>query len=134
MNNEKKSKCRLISFDVGIKNMAYCIFDILSSSPSSLSSLPPSIIINETDNINILDWSVLNLMNTEAPVKKECLCNYVLENKKKKSTIQLLCNKKAKYNKNQHFLCEKHAVQSNYILPLKEYSIPLLKKKKKRMN
>ena len=36
---------KLISFDVGIKNMAYCIFQITSGSPPS-----------------ILDWNVLNLL------------------------------------------------------------------------
>ena len=34
---------RLISFDVGIKNMAYCIFDISNNTPT------------------ILDWGILNL-------------------------------------------------------------------------
>ena len=46
------SNQRIISFDVGIKNMAYCIFDFHPSQP---------------DSLNIMDWNVLNLMEKEEP-------------------------------------------------------------------
>lgn len=52
---------KLISIDVGIKNLAYCVFDASNA---------------------ILDWNVVNLMNAEAPVgvcscsnKKGVACN-----------------------------------------------------------
>jgi hypothetical protein len=52
---------KLISIDVGIKNLAYCVFDASNA---------------------ILDWNVVNLMNAEAPVgicscfgKKGIACN-----------------------------------------------------------
>ena len=47
---------KTISFDVGIKNMAYCIFDCSSG-------------------IDILDWKVLNL-NEENTVVKETFVIY----------------------------------------------------------
>jgi len=44
---------KVISFDVGIKNMAYCIF--------------------ETDGLKIADWNILNLLDEPAPVLCECI-------------------------------------------------------------
>jgi hypothetical protein len=55
----------LISFDIGIKNMAYCIFQLNPGSPPS-----------------IVDWNVLNLMEEEAP-KSCCECYLKAKNKKK---------------------------------------------------
>ena len=37
---------KLISFDIGIKNLAYCIFDI------------------DNTSIKIVDWNVLNLIKS----------------------------------------------------------------------
>jgi hypothetical protein len=108
---------RIVSFDVGIKNMAYCIFDVSG------------------DSFNIHDWNVLNLMNPEPETK---LCNIPLEQKKKSkkhgikhenATIQI-CNKKAKYEKGEHCYCEKHAKMSDFLIPTKECSPTQLKKLK----
>ena len=41
---------KVISFDVGIKNMAYCLYDISG------------------DHVSITDWKVLSLMEEDAPV------------------------------------------------------------------
>lgn len=81
---------KFISFDVGIKNMAYCVFDC-SGSPD----LP-----------KIVDWNVLNLMETEP----EYYCNAL---KKNGNT----CNKKGKYVKGDCIFCEKHAKLSEYLMP-----------------
>jgi len=132
------SNQRIISFDVGIKNMAYCIFDFHSSQP---------------DSLNIMDWNVLNLMEKEEP-HFFCNCTNTKINtktkksKKEKKIVQLenvfidssnndiiqpvpLCGKVAKYKKNTLFFCEKHAKsQSTYIIPKKQNSVSQLKKKK----
>ena len=107
---------RVASFDVGIKNMAYCIFDVSG------------------DSFTIHDWNVLNLMNPEAETK---LCNIPLEQKKKSKknsnheNISIkLCNKKAKYEKGEHCYCEKHAKMSTFLIPTKECSPTQLKKLK----
>ena len=47
---------KLISFDVGIRNMAYCIFNISDTS----------------NNVSVLDWNIINLMDVEPDIKK---CN-----------------------------------------------------------
>ena len=96
---------KLASFDVGIKNMAYCIFDCSSNTPV------------------IIDWNVVNLMNHE-PVSK-ILCNQHTKTNK-------VCNKKAKYEFSKMFFCEKHAKSSSHIVPDSSTSLSSLKKMKKQ--
>jgi len=99
---------KLISFDIGIKNMAYCIIDC------SLS-------------INVLEWNVLNLLEIEQP---KPICNCFLKQKTKKSPL-IKCNKIAKYKKNDGFYCEKHAKEcSQFIIPKKQFSTATIKKMK----
>ena len=86
---------KLISFDVGIENMAYCIFEITST------------------EIQIIDWTVLNLMN-----KNTTNTNYICSH----------CTKNAKYKKNDNYYCTVHAKKSKYILPSKEKSISYIRK------
>jgi len=100
---------KLISFYVGIKNMAYCILDISGT------------------QISIYDWNVLNLL--EEPVILET-CNQVITGKTKK-VLPKNCGKKAKYKKNEKCYCEKHAKSSSqFIIPTKKNSITFFKKMK----
>lgn len=85
----------LISFDIGIKNMAYCIFCIDSS-----------------NNLSISDWNVLNLMDIEQPDPK-CSCKNIPKSKKAAATN---CTSNAKYHKNGQYYCEKHAKSSSFLL------------------
>jgi hypothetical protein len=99
---------RIISFDVGIKNMAFCLFDISGS------------------RILIQDWSVLNLLNSDTMEKSICGCALAVKNKK---TPAKICGRVAKFSKSSVFYCEKHAKQdSRFIIPTKETSIPSIKK------
>ena len=130
---------RIMSFDVGIKNLAYCIFEVYDSEKP----------------FQITDWNVLNLMEKEEP-SVLCSCRSKKEKEKEKekektkkpkkvvvlenffldsssNTIQQikLCTKVAKYKKNGIFYCEKHAkTQSEYMIPKKQITISQLKKKK----
>ena len=100
---------KLISFDIGIKNMAYCIFS------------------TDASNIEILDWNVLNLMDSEQPKK---ICNCVIPPKSKKHQPKP-CTKVAKFQKNSNYYCEKHAKSNTqYLIPTKQTSITNLKKLK----
>ena len=103
---------RIISFDVGIKNMAYCIFDVVSS-PLTIS---------------IVDWNVLNVAQLSTEEKEECpTCQYVMTSGKQAKD----CGKKSKYHKQNHYVWEKHAkVSHKYRMPLAEHSEKHLKKMK----
>ena len=99
---------RLISYDIGIKNLAYCV-------------------IEYTDNqLSILDWNVLNLLEKEDPVEQ---CSQMVPGKTKKLPA-CKCTKTAKFTKDQQFYCDKHAKKSNFIVPTKKHSRPYLKKLK----
>jgi len=110
---------KIASFDIGIKNMAYCIFEC-----STLEK-----------TWSVLDWNVLNLMNTSdessASTPKR-ICGHVSHTSRK------CCGKKAKYYKENSSnpdepvaFCEKHAkTQSIYLIPAKEYTLAHLRKQK----
>jgi hypothetical protein len=72
---------RLISFDVGIKNMAYCIFNITEQ---------------PTERIEIIDWNILNLMNEECV---NVLCSSCTKPAKYKKENENFCLKHAKTSK-----------------------------------
>lgn len=105
---------RVISFDIGIKNLAYCIIDISNNIPS------------------ILDWRTVNLMDSgETPVKIN-YCNSPKRVLKSKSTIcPVICGKKAKYQKDNCYFCETHAKTSKWIIPKKSFESSSLQKMKK---
>lgn len=98
---------KLISFDVGIKNMAYCIFDI-------------------SGQLSITGWNVLNLLEEE-PVTETC--SQIIPGKTKK-VLPKPCTKLGKYKKNGQCYCEKHAKSSTFIIPTKKNSMVSLKKLK----
>lgn len=140
-----------MSFDIGIKNMAYCIFEIGGS---------------ENIPFRIIDWNILNLMEKEDP-HFFCNCPAVKIKEKKpklssktkpkkivclKREIPILgnsfidpsnnnappappnvptklCGRAAKFRKDDCFYCDKHAkTQTNYIIPTKKISLSSLKK------
>jgi len=98
------SQKRLISFDVGIKNLAYCIFECTP------------------DKITVVDWNVMNLCDISS-TQILPMCSETLKNNK-------TCGKKAKYRKELVCMCEKHAKSSrNLSLPHSCNSLGSLKKK-----
>jgi hypothetical protein len=102
---------KLISFDIGIKNMAYCIFHLEAGSQSI-----------------IYDWNVINLMEKDETEKNYCSCYLKAKNK---TTPQKVCGKLAKFSKNSVFFCEKHAKNNGeYIIPSKENSPSFFNKMK----
>lgn len=98
---------KIISFDIGIKNMAYCIL---------------------SDQLTILDWNVLNLMDEEAP-NQTCSC-FIPPKTKKSKDLPKVCGKMAKYHKADSYFCEKHAKTGGFLMPTKQMSAGSLKKMK----
>lgn len=107
---------RVISIDVGIKNLAYCILE------------------QNNDIYNVIQWDVINLCG-EAPL---CNCSLkpkvkkgknknknknskTIEDNSNKNELITICNKKATYRKvidnNTLYYCQVHAKQSDYLLP-----------------
>ena len=74
----------LISFDVGIKNLAYCIFN------------------NKDRQLIVQDWNVINLLE---PSKLQEKCSFEIRTKKQNK----LCGKNAKYKNGEQCFCETHA-------------------------
>ena len=98
----------VVSFDVGIKNMAYCAFEISGNKV-----------------IRLADWALFDLTVQENETTNEpCRCNHLLKSKTMK-----ICGKIAKYKKDEVFACESHAKMSQTLkLPTKLFSLPQLKK------
>ena len=109
---------KLISFDVGIKNLAYCIFDFSDLDLSSSIS----------KKCTILDWNVLDISKTSSLSSEEkeeeeiLFCSCFLSKKTTK------CKKKAVFMKEDAYFCSSHAKTSGFLLPSKEFSQKSLKK------
>ena len=75
---------RVLSFDIGIKNLAYCYWEVPVADPSG---------------VTILDWRVVDLMSpgrpTEGALTVPVTCTCVLTSSTKKDPR--VCGKKAKY-------------------------------------
>ena len=95
----------VVSFDIGIKNLAYCIFSI------------------GQEGISVAGWGIVNLALQDAVVKPQCNCA--------KAKGGALCGKTAtyKYGEDQRF-CLTHAKSSGKLLPTKELSATAHKKLK----
>ena len=94
---------RLISYDIGIKNLAYCVIQY------------------ENNQLSILDWNVLNLLEKEEP-KQECS---QMNPGKTKKLPACKCTKVAKYKKNGQLYCERHSKKGcPFIVPTKKHSRP----------
>jgi hypothetical protein len=134
---------KLISFDIGIKNMAFCIFDMSGSvrTPELGTSVGVRGFSGETTNEfrrmnlpSIQKWDVLNLMDAVENTQALCTCHLKGKPTKKgsaKTSSPKVCNKKAKYEKNGQYYCEKHATEHTvFMIPQKEHSPPSLRKMK----
>ena len=85
---------KILSIDVGIKNLALCILETT----------------NNNSDFVIRYWDVINLFEEQNKI-----CQFNIQNKKNKSYNQ--CNKQAKFHKNNCFYCKTHATKTEYKLP-----------------
>lgn len=92
---------KILSIDVGIKNLAFCLFE---KSPTS-------------DQFKISKWDVVNLS------EDECLtCVFVDKN--------IVCNKPAKFKKDDKCFCVKHSKKQQYQIPTSEQKPSFINKQK----
>ena len=106
---------RLISFDVGIKNLAYCVVSFEEQDPRS----EPQVMNN---NWSIVEWNCANLLALDSPVTTTRVCCHLLKGRNN-STPQQPCNKTAKWigrrvGEDEQSYCELHAkMNTEWILP-----------------
>lgn len=99
---------RLISFDVGIKNLAYCV------------------ITQSNSQTRIPNWICANLLELNAPTSSssQSVCNHMIV-AKKKDAPEKQCGKHAKWrtpSSPDARFCETHAkMQTQWILPKKQH-------------
>ena len=95
----------IVSFDIGIKNLAYCVFT------------------TGTAGLSIVGWGIANLALQDAVEKPQCNCA--------KAKTVALCLKTASYTygEDQRF-CKTHAKSSGKLIPTKELSAAAFKKMK----
>ena len=89
----------LLSIDVGIKNLAYCLFE----APEK-----------------ILDWNVINLCNTHQHQHQQSLCSQL--NCKFKAKFKAPKSSKLTDDSLDVFYCTRHAKKSKMIIPSRSTS------------
>ena len=93
---------KILSIDVGIKNLAFCLFE------KQLDS----------EHFKITKWDTINISE-----KDSLKCCFEEKNK-------LLCNKPAKYKKSNKCYCLKHAKKQPFQIPLAEHKPGFINKQK----
>ena len=94
----------ILSIDVGIKNLAFCLLQKNESNSSTDTDPDP-----DSHTINILKWGIIDLTQTEEENENKMIC-IQLDNKGK------ICNKEAKFKKDKVCYCLKHAKKTNFLL------------------
>jgi len=97
---------KILSFDIGIKNLAYCCFYVTSENEFEIDS-----------------WDIINLCE-----EKTYTCDALLNTKKAKGKP---CGKQAKYHKNNQYYCKQHGKKTEFKIPTSTSGISYLKKLKK---
>ena len=99
---------KILSIDVGIKNLAFCLFD---KSPTA-------------GQFKVSKWDVVNLS------EEECLkCGFV-EPKVALLEKNITCNKPAKFKKDGQCFCVKHSKKQQYHIPTSEQKPSFINKEK----
>lgn len=92
---------KILSIDVGIKNLAFCLFKKESS----------------MENFEVTKWDIINLSEEEA---LNCMF----------SEKNIVCNKPAKFRKNSNCYCLKHCKKQQYQIPTTQEKQSFINKQK----
>jgi hypothetical protein len=102
---------RIISIDVGIKNLAFCLFSL-----------------NEDKTYEIENWGVIDL-SQKTEIQKKCNCfNEKKPTKKIPFPPKEKCNFQAKWKRENNYYCVKHAKQSPFLIPTNEFKTSYINK------
>lgn len=106
---------KILSIDVGIKNLALCLFNVCQ--------------INKS--ITIEKWDTIDILNYNEQPHNIVLCNFINKQQSKKQKQKILCQKIAKYvnpiNKDEYY-CPFHSKKTSFLIPSKELSISYISK------
>lgn len=92
---------KILSVDVGIKNLAFCLFE---KSPTA-------------EQFKISKWDIVDI------AEEECLkCGFIEKN--------IVCNKPAKFKKDELCFCAKHSKKQHYQVPTSEHKQSAINKHK----
>jgi hypothetical protein len=124
---------KILSIDVGIKNLAICLFDLPYLPYLPLEKVEPN--INQTPLEKVNQTPLENLEKVESNkfiIKKWDIINLIEEKILKCGCIEKnkICNKLAKFEKNNLCFCLKHAKKQKYKIPISELKIPFINKQK----
>ncbi len=93
---------KILSIDVGIKNLAFCLFD---KSPTA-------------EHFKVIKWDIIDISEQENNV----LCGFVEKN--------VICNKPAKFKKDDKCYCLKHSKKQQIPIPTTEQKSSFISKQK----
>ena len=96
---------KILSIDVGIKNLSFCLFELQQSTEE------------KSNYFKVIKWD-----NIDISEKTESKCIEVDKNG--------LCDKPAKFTKDDKCYCLKHSKKHNYLQPLAELKQSYLNKQK----
>ncbi len=117
---------KVVSFDVGIRNLALCVFSQSNSPPAPAQNPLPSVEnFSQPTPLSIENWGILDLLSTETEINQQLrdtrTCHCLIKNGSK-------CTKEATYSHGDTYLCNTHAKKSNWFFPQKKFTLPSLKK------
>lgn len=92
---------KILSIDVGIKNLAFCLFEKLQ----------------DADHFKITKWDIINISEEET-----LKCGFIEKN--------TLCDKPAKFMKNGECYCTKHSKKQQFQIPSSEQNPSFINKQK----
>lgn len=93
---------KILSIDVGIKNLAFCLFD----KPEDLN------------HFKVTKWDIINISEQQ----DNLLCGFVEKN--------IICNKPAKFKKNDQCFCLKHSKKQKIQIPTSQQKSSFINKQK----
>jgi hypothetical protein len=93
---------KILSIDVGIKNLAFCLFDKSSTN----------------DHFKITKWDIIDISEQENII----ICGFIEKNE--------ICNKPAKFKKDDNCYCLKHSKKQQIKIPTLEQKTTFINKQK----
>ena len=102
---------KVLSIDVGIKNLAFCLFSL-----------------NEDKTYEIENWGVVDL-SQKTEIQRKCNCfNEKKPTKKIPFPPKEKCNFQAKWKRENTYYCVKHAKQSPFLIPTNDFKTSYINK------